>query len=59
MHATWASFIHSGNPATALLPAWPPYDLQRRATMIFGGAPHVIDDPQGQLRALWKQIPQE
>lgn len=56
MHTTWASFIRSGNPATALPPAWPPYDLQRRATMIFGGTPHVVDDPQGQVRALWKQV---
>ncbi len=56
MHAAWASFIRSGTPAAALLPAWPPYDLERRATMIFSDAPHVVDDPQGQVRALWKQV---
>jgi para-nitrobenzyl esterase len=55
MHAAWASFIRSGTPAAALLPAWPPYDLERRATMLFSDAPHVVDDPQGQVRALWKQ----
>src|SRR6266568_9064882 len=36
MHATWAAFIRSGTPAIAELPSWPPYDLDRRATMIFG-----------------------
>src|SRR6266567_4168655 len=59
MHAAWAAFIRSGNPAIASLPAWPPYDLERRATMIFSDAPHVVDDPQGQVRALWEQVLQE
>src|SRR5215472_8834721 len=56
MHTACASFIRSGTPAAALLPAWPPYDLERRATMLFSDAPHVVDDPQGQVRALWKQV---
>jgi para-nitrobenzyl esterase len=56
MQAAWAAFIRSGNPAIASLPAWPPYDLERRATMIFSDVPHVVDDPQGQVRALWKQV---
>jgi para-nitrobenzyl esterase len=59
MHASWAAFIRSGNPAIVTLPAWPPYNLERRATMIFSDAPHVVDDPQGQVRALWKQVLQE
>lgn len=59
MHASWAAFIRCGNPALASLPAWPPYDLDRRATMVFGDAPHVIDDPQGQIRTLWEQVRQE
>lgn len=54
MHATWAAFIRSGNPASAGLPTWPTYDLERRATMIFNDVPRVVDDPQGQVRALWK-----
>jgi para-nitrobenzyl esterase len=35
MHASWAAFIRSVNPTIASLPTWPPYDLERRATMIF------------------------
>jgi para-nitrobenzyl esterase len=56
MHAVWAAFIRSGNPAIASLPAWPPSDLERRATMIFSDSPHVVDDPQGQVRTLWKPM---
>ncbi|HEY6406303.1 MAG TPA: carboxylesterase/lipase family protein, partial [Ktedonobacteraceae bacterium] len=56
MHASWAAFIRSGNPAIASLPAWPPYDLDRRATMIFSDAAHVVEDPQGQVRALWTHV---
>jgi para-nitrobenzyl esterase len=59
MHAAWAAFIRSGTPAIASLPAWPPYDLGRRATMIFGDVAHVVDDPQGQVRALWTHVLQE
>jgi para-nitrobenzyl esterase len=59
MHAAWAAFIRSGNPAIASLPAWSPYDLERRATMIFSDAPHVVDNPQGQVRALWQPVLQE
>jgi para-nitrobenzyl esterase len=56
MHASWAAFIRSGNPAIASLPTWLPYDLERRATMIFSDVAHVVDDPQGQVRALWKHV---
>src|SRR5256884_2593907 len=59
MQAARAAFIRSGHPAIASLPAWPPYDLERRATMIFNDVAHVVDDPQGQVRALWKQVLQE
>ena len=27
--------------------------------MIFNDVAHVVDDPQGQVRALWKQVLQE
>lgn len=59
MHAAWAAFIRSGNPSIANLPDWPRYDLERRATMIWSSTPHVVDDPQEQVRELWKQVLQE
>ena len=27
--------------------------------MIFNDIPHVVDDPQGQVRAVWEQVLQE
>ena len=59
MHAAWAAFIRGGNPAIASLPDWPLYELDRRATMIFSDAPHVVNDPQGRVRALWMHVLQE
>jgi para-nitrobenzyl esterase len=53
MHATWASFIRSGNPNGAGLPAWPKYDSDRRATMLLDRTSRVVDDPGGGLRSLW------
>jgi para-nitrobenzyl esterase len=55
MHAAWAAFIRGGDPSIASLPPWPRYDLERRATMIFSDAQQVLDDPRGQMRALWKR----
>ena len=34
-------------------------DLEQRATMIFGNDPHVVDDPRGQVRAVWEPVLQE
>jgi len=51
MHAAWASFIRTGEPATT--PAWPTYDPTRRATFLFDRESRVADDPTGELRALW------
>lgn len=55
MHAAWAAFISNGDPSIAALPPWPRYNLQRRATMIFGDTPQVVDDPRGQMRVLWER----
>jgi len=49
MHAMWAAFIKSGTPDEA----WPRYDTKRRATMMFDRESRVVDDPAGDLRALW------
>lgn len=47
MHATWAHFIRRGQLD------WPTYDTTRRATMLFDRDSRVVDDPGGDLRALW------
>ncbi|WP_162179533.1 carboxylesterase/lipase family protein [Thermogemmatispora carboxidivorans] len=56
MHAAWAAFIRDGNPHLPALPAWPRYDLERRATLIWDEVPSLAEDPQGELRALWEGV---
>ncbi|MCL6600528.1 MAG: carboxylesterase/lipase family protein [Alicyclobacillus macrosporangiidus] len=56
MHRAWATFAKTGNPnATdgSEGPAWPAYDLERRALLAFGIDTHVEDDPYGPERAAW------
>lgn len=53
IHATWAMFIHTGNPTTAVLADWPRYELTHRATMILNEVSQVVDNPQAELLPLW------
>ena len=45
LHTAWIRFATAGDPNGNGLPAWPTYDLERRAVMEFGAARTVIDDP--------------
>jgi para-nitrobenzyl esterase len=56
IHDAWAAFIRGGEPAAAGLPAWPRHDEPRRATMVLAREPHVADDPDGPVRALWSEL---
>ena len=47
------AFARSGNPDTPALPAWPAYDLEKRATMIFDVPPRAENDPRGGERELF------
>ena len=53
MSALWASFAHSGTPSAPGEPAWPRYDLNRRATMLIDAECRVADDPDGDERRMW------
>jgi para-nitrobenzyl esterase len=39
------------------LPAWPTYDLNRRATMMFDVPPAIVDDPRCDERRLFAKVP--
>lgn len=58
VHGAWASFIRNGNPEVLLADgsslAWPLYDLDRRATMLFDVPSSVKNDPRGDERILWQ-----
>jgi para-nitrobenzyl esterase len=48
MHAAWVAFATGGNPA------WPQYDLKRRATMRFDTTSELVEDPRSAERVLWE-----
>ncbi len=47
MHAAWVAFAKTGDPG------WAPYDASTRTTMLFDSESGVVDDPDGDTRALW------
>ena len=53
---TWASFARTGEPGNEAIPAWPAYTAGRRATMLLDEACKVVDDPDGEVRALWNKV---
>ena len=54
---TWLAFARLGDPNNPTLPPWPAYTLKERATMMLGSSPHVINDPLGEIRLRWDDIP--
>jgi para-nitrobenzyl esterase len=53
MADAWVAFATAGDPSTSDLGPWPTYDIDRRATMGLDTTSAVIDDPQGDERAVW------
>jgi para-nitrobenzyl esterase len=41
----WTDFARCGSPNSPGSPAWPPYDLTARPTMIFDRLSHIAPDP--------------
>jgi para-nitrobenzyl esterase len=56
IHATWATFIRTGNLTTGALADWPGYDRTHRTTMLLNEVSQVVDDPQAQLLPLWENV---
>jgi para-nitrobenzyl esterase len=57
MADAFISLARTGNPNCANVPAWPHYDLERRATMIFDRQLRIEDDPRREERLLWSVAP--
>jgi para-nitrobenzyl esterase len=51
------AFARSGDPNTSGRPRWEPYELPRRATMVFDVASRLVDDPRGPERRLFAKVP--
>jgi para-nitrobenzyl esterase len=47
----WAAFAHSGNPSTAALGDWPPYDAERRRTLLIGRTDRIESAPFEEQRS--------
>ncbi|MEJ0023425.1 MAG: carboxylesterase family protein [Alphaproteobacteria bacterium] len=56
IHTSFVNFIKGGPPSAPGLPAWPTYDLPRRATMILNHQSKVEDDPLKEERMLWSDF---
>jgi para-nitrobenzyl esterase len=50
------AFARTGNPNTPPLPLWPPYDLARRATLVFDTPSRIVSDPRGDERRLFAPV---
>jgi len=56
MADSWIAFATTGDPSAKGQPAWPPYTIEDRSTMIFDASCSVHDDPFGVERAAWDGI---
>lgn len=56
MAQAWIQFARTGNPHHKGLPAWPSFNKQAGATMIFNNNCTVSIDPDGEARALLQRV---
>lgn len=57
MSALWAGFARAGRPGAPGLPAWRPYTLERRETMLIDAGCRLLPDPEGDERKFWQGEP--
>ncbi|MEV0595801.1 carboxylesterase/lipase family protein [Nonomuraea cavernae] len=54
MHGSWIAFATGGDPAAGgHVPEWPPYEPERRATMVFDDTCEVVLDLDAERLAAW------
>lgn len=57
MSETLLAFARTGSPDNLRLPAWTPYSLERRETMMMDLPPRLENDPRGDERRFFGRIP--
>jgi para-nitrobenzyl esterase len=57
LSSAWVAFAKTGNPNNSRIPPWSTYDAQTRATMLFGTPTQQVNDPRGEMRKFWEQMP--
>ncbi|MGF1583179.1 MAG: carboxylesterase/lipase family protein [Gemmataceae bacterium] len=53
----WIAFVRDGDPNNPLLPEWPAFQPEDRATMLLDCPNRVEHDPNRNLRELWEGLP--
>jgi para-nitrobenzyl esterase len=54
---TWVTMAKNANPNNSKIPNWPAYNAATRATMIFDKEVRVENDPRGEIRKFWADMP--
>ena len=57
MSEAFLAFARTGKPSHEGIPEWRPYELPARATMVFDATSQLVDDPRGEERKLFAQVP--
>ncbi len=57
LSSSWVAFAKTGNPNNSRIPPWPTFDAKTRATMVFGTPTQMENDPRGEIRSFWEQMP--
>ncbi|HEY5810067.1 MAG TPA: carboxylesterase family protein, partial [Povalibacter sp.] len=57
MSDAFIAFARTGNPNHTGMPQWRPYGLDHRSTMVFNAESKLVDDPRGNERRLFAQVP--
>jgi para-nitrobenzyl esterase len=57
LSSSWVAFAKTGNPNNSRIPPWPNFDAKTRATMVFGTPTQMENDPRGEIRSFWAQMP--
>ena len=57
MSAAWLAFARNGNPNTKALPQWDPFQVPKRATMVFDVKPRTVNDFRSEERQILASLP--
>jgi len=57
LSSSWVAFAKTGNPNNSRIPPWLTFDAKTRATMVFGTPTQMENDPRGEIRSFWAQMP--
>ncbi|HLJ25526.1 MAG TPA: carboxylesterase/lipase family protein [Candidatus Angelobacter sp.] len=55
--SAWVAFAKTADPNNSNVPKWPVYDATARSTMVFDNDTRVENDPRGEIRKFWEQMP--